>query len=132
MCFYRGTIYKCNHSEFGVKVSDCKDQRDFLAGTTMDRNACAERRIHSMNRVRVDNNCRKCQRLDALRARTRKTFLSLQENLEKRRATIGKSDKEAPKADEASKDGLSSGVAAEDFAPAAKENTLVWSNSKTS
>ncbi|KAK1599950.1 uncharacterized protein LY79DRAFT_574393 [Colletotrichum navitas] len=98
MCFYRGTVYKCNHSEIGKKVSDCKDQRDFLAGTTKDKNACAERRIHSMNRVRVDANCRKCQRLDALKTRTRNTFLSLQENLEKRKAAAGKYDMETPKA----------------------------------
>ncbi|KAK2059859.1 hypothetical protein LY76DRAFT_511161 [Colletotrichum caudatum] len=97
MCFYRGTVYKCNHSEFGKKVSDCKDQRDFLAGTTKDKNVCAKRHIHSMNRIRVDTNCRKCQRLDALSARTRKTFLSLQENLQKRKADGGKNEKETPK-----------------------------------
>ncbi|WQF78331.1 hypothetical protein CDEST_03345 [Colletotrichum destructivum] len=87
MCFYRGTVYSCKHSELGKKVSDCKAQRDFLASTDKEKNACTERRIHSMNRVRDDSRCRKCQRLDALRTRTRKTFLSLRENLEKRRTT---------------------------------------------
>ncbi|TQN74375.1 hypothetical protein CSHISOI_01039 [Colletotrichum shisoi] len=90
MCFYRGTVYSCKHSEFGKKVSDCKAQRDFLASTDKERNACTERQIHSMNRIRDDSRCRKCQRLDALRTRTRKTFSSLRENLEKRRTTSEK------------------------------------------
>ncbi|GJC91808.1 hypothetical protein ColKHC_00634 [Colletotrichum higginsianum] len=51
MCFYRGTVYSCKHSEFGKKVSDCKAQRDFLDSTDKENNACTERRIHSMNRV---------------------------------------------------------------------------------
>ncbi|KAK2002845.1 hypothetical protein LX36DRAFT_707533 [Colletotrichum falcatum] len=131
MCFYRGTIYKCNHTEFGKKVSDCKDQRDLLAGAIKDKNTCAERRIHSMNRVRVDANCKKCQRLDALRNRTRMTFLSLQENLERRKTAVGKYGKETPKADDADdaddsgetlKAGLSSEDSLDDFAPAGKEN----------
>ncbi|KAK2010534.1 hypothetical protein LZ32DRAFT_619813 [Colletotrichum eremochloae] len=130
MCFYRGTVYKCNHTELGKKVSDCEDQRDFLAGTTKGKNACSERRTHSMNRVRVDTKCEKCQRLDALRTRTRKTLLSLQENMEKRKASIGKYGKETPKADDADgadetlKDGLSSNVAFDGLASNRKRNTF--------
>ncbi|OHW95538.1 hypothetical protein CSPAE12_05706 [Colletotrichum incanum] len=103
MCFYRGTVYECKHSEFGKKVSDCRDQRDFLAGASKEKNACTEGQIHSMNRIRVDAKCRKCQRLDALKTRTRKTILSLQENLEKRRAPVGKPDRETSDTGENSK-----------------------------
>ncbi|KAJ0162709.1 hypothetical protein CTA2_4135 [Colletotrichum tanaceti] len=109
MCFYRGTVYSCKHSEFGKKVSDCKVQRDFLDSVSKEKNACNERQIHSMNRVRNDSRCRKCQRLDALRTRTRKTFLSLRENLEKRKTT---SEKPATEAGESS-----SGISSSEHAP---------------
>ncbi|KAK6226673.1 hypothetical protein QIS74_00228 [Colletotrichum tabaci] len=120
MCFYRGTVYSCKHSEFGKKVSDCKTQRDFLDSTDKEKNACTERRIHSMNRVRDDSRCRKCQRLDALRTRTRKTFLSLRENLEKRRTTF---EKPATETDETSSGISSSENASGDVVPYVKHGS---------
>ncbi|GKT48376.1 uncharacterized protein ColSpa_08557 [Colletotrichum spaethianum] len=132
MCFYRGTLYECKHSEFGKKLSECKDQRDFIAGTSKEKDACTERQIHSMNRVRIGAKCRKCQRLDALRSRTRKTFLSLQENLEKRRTAVIKSNKEPYETGKNSSGVvLSSDDAPEDIAPCGKENASIQFDDET-
>ncbi|WYZ34396.1 hypothetical protein EsH8_I_000672 [Colletotrichum jinshuiense] len=84
MCFYRGTIYECKHTECGKKVADCKAQQDFLAGKGKQ-HPCTERQVHSMNRLRVASKCSKCHRLDSLKARAQSTLNNLRENMEKRK-----------------------------------------------
>ncbi|OLN94236.1 hypothetical protein CCHL11_02918 [Colletotrichum chlorophyti] len=90
MCFYRGTLYLCKHSECGKKVTNCADQQDFLAGKS--KRKCTRQQVHSMNRVRAASKCARCQRLDVLKERAQKTLKDLRENMDKLQDSSKKED----------------------------------------